>query len=174
MNCNDYKKSIFLYAELSTLEKAEVDMHIKGCDNCFALFHATQKMQISLNRIAQVKVAPENAAKLTRAIMTKINGTTASKWHHFFTLSFHSPSLKISLSLLSALIIVTFSLESFNHSILSKQFLKQPSQGSVTLDSKVFREKASQRKGKASFFVDCLSPFKSNQYSLECLKNKFK
>ena len=50
MNCKDVKRNIYLYDELSNEEKAAVDKHIAGCDECSILFEQVQQQLAIVGR----------------------------------------------------------------------------------------------------------------------------
>ena len=72
MNCKDVKRNIYLYDELSNEEKAAVDKHIAGCDECSILFEQVQQQLAIVGRAATWVESPDDSSRLTHKIMSSV------------------------------------------------------------------------------------------------------
>lgn len=72
MNCEKIREDIFLYDELSPLDKRAVDVHVSGCKTCEMVFSDHRRAQSLVHEVAQVQLRPSNSARLTSQVMDAI------------------------------------------------------------------------------------------------------
>jgi|GEM_PF-1485803 len=171
MNCRDFEKNIYVYPELTEKEKAGIDNHIKSCDQCAKLFRDLQQAQFIVKQIAEYEISPPNDARLTSAIMSRITQPSEPTWLDLVTQFFQNQRLRIALSIASSVLVFFFLFESSHKFIQPKNDMRETSE-SVILNATAFRQAASKRRNIQQPFAGCRSPFKSNQFFLECAKTK--
>jgi anti-sigma factor RsiW len=103
MKCNDYKKMIYLFNELSESEKKQVQQHIADCPACYEAFDLVQNQNKIIKQAFKRSGGPEINSVLTNRIMHAIEKTTekpaladrivASIQSHFVRYSFAAVSL---------------------------------------------------------------------------------
>jgi anti-sigma factor RsiW len=171
MRCEDFEMSIYIYSELSAKEKKRLDSHLETCATCSALFQEVKQVQHLVSGIAEEELIPSNAARLTSGIMSKINAES-SRTEPFIARLF--VRARFALTVLSSVLLITFAVEFFRDSPQTKSIVDDNTNGSIVLNAKHFRENFSRGKATHALFADCKSPFRSNQYYVECIKSKMK
>jgi hypothetical protein len=172
MRCKEFESDIHVYSELSGEEKKIVDAHLENCASCQALFQEVRHMQNIVGVAAEKKALPLHAAKLTSDIMHKINGNSMWNWRNALASFAQNRSVKFSLSIVSSVLILSFLFE-LSDSLQQKEFTGKI-EGAVILNARAFREGLSKRKIRLHAFSECRSPFRSNQYFVDCAKGKIK
>jgi predicted anti-sigma-YlaC factor YlaD len=81
--CTKLSHLLYLYPELTGVQKNLIDSHLLGCDTCRNLFVLLQANHNLVERAAHVTIIPQNAAKLTANIMEAVHAQTHKKQSHF-------------------------------------------------------------------------------------------
>ncbi|MBI1768180.1 MAG: hypothetical protein HYR67_07380 [Bacteroidetes bacterium] len=127
-----------------------------------------------INQIAEEKVIPPHAARLTGSIMSKIAQPSKRAFGEWIIELLLSKRSKFALSGLSSVLLFVFCFQFFDDPAQFKASQASSLTNSVILNAKLFRENFSRHKEKRTLFADCRSPFQSNQYYLNCVKTKLK
>lgn len=110
MNCREAEKRIYLYKELTEIERQEVDQHLKSCSGCNQAFDRMKSLQTILNtQKADIPPLPNEAA-MTRRILeavSKVQKEKSSVLRTFFSVPIIKP-LRYGMAGLSLLLILTF------------------------------------------------------------------
>jgi len=174
MSCKHFEMNIYVYDELSVEERNRLDIHLQTCSTCQALFQEVNQARQLIRLVAEEKAVPLNSAKLTGNIMSKITEPVKRTWAAWVSELLMSRSSKYSLSIVSSVLLIAFSIQSFNYSMPIKKSYVMPLANAVILNTKLFREHFYHSKEKHALFADCRSPFQSAKYYQDCIKNKLK
>lgn len=138
MNCREAEKRIYLYDELSSAEREETDVHLRGCAACSRIMEA-----VTLTRGVSRTVAPSHVlsdpARMTARIM---NALPQKRPQASRTSIYWSPgnALRYGMAGVSLLLIFTFVSE-YNQNISLKTPVKRyPRVGRITLNTASFHE----------------------------------
>lgn len=107
MNCQECEENIWVYAELSSAEKAGLHSHIQICADCRRLYEEMQAVSQILKHATPIVPEPKNAAALTSRIMDELPSKNQS-WHALFLSSLDNAWAQNSLRLVSMVLIVLF------------------------------------------------------------------
>lgn len=173
MDCRDFEKDILLFREISEEQKATLKLHIESCEGCAKLFNEVMQMQTIVKEIAVQKIAPANEAKLTSRIMEGIHSSTSISWNDQVMNILQNVFVKIALGGLSTILLITFSAEFFNDTPQIR-YQHPITSGFAILNSTLFKEETARQQSKSKFFAECTSPFKPQQYLIDCAKSKLK
>jgi len=174
MSCQDFETNIYIYSELSQKERDQLDVHLQTCLSCTALFSEVKHVQQMVNQVANEKIIPRHAARLTGDIMSGIIQTARPTLLERISAPLLSRESKYALSFLSSVLLLVFCLQSFDDSSQLKINTNESLTNTVILNAKLFRENFSHNKEKRALFADCRSPFQSSQYYMNCAKSKLK
>ncbi len=173
MDCKDFENDIFLYWEISEKQKEALKLHLESCANCKTLFNEAMQMEQLVKEVSVQKATPANAAKLTSSIMEEIQLSRAESWVDRINNILQSAFSKIALASASTILLITFSVEFFNDAPKIKT--ESPiTSGFAILNSKLFKEETARQRNKTKLFAECTSPFKPQQYLIDCAKSKLK
>ena len=173
MKCEDFEMEIVLYTELSSGESNLLHQHLESCPNCQKLFLEMKKVQKSIELVAIEKSSIRNAANLTHKVMERI--ALEKQERTIFEVFFEflqDKSIKYTFASASFILVIVFATQFFSASWQPEKI--QSNRASVILNSTAFRKTFSQRKVNRRLFTECVSPFRSNQNYLLCLKSKMK
>jgi hypothetical protein len=171
MSCEDFEMNIYIYSELSIEEKKLLDIHLQSCANCAALFREVQQANYLISQVAEEKIVPPNAARLTSGIMSKIASRGESQRFSFVDLLIGRA--RLAMTVLSLVMLIGFAIEFLNDSTQSKILAGESANSSIIVSAKLFRENFLHKSAKPPY-ADCRTPFKSSQYYLNCVKSKLK
>jgi anti-sigma factor RsiW len=106
MNCADIEEKIFMRDLLSKEEKAEVDQHLAQCAGCRekAALYALQMQTVASIPQPEIK----NAANLTSRIMERIAIHREPVWYEVMIQNFQTNWARVSLAMISVVLIVFF------------------------------------------------------------------
>lgn len=111
MNCQECEKSIWMYSELSLVERSYIDGHIESCSDCRKLKEEIQTVSQILKHATPLVPELKNAAALTNRIMDALPSRN-STWSERFSDVLDNAWLQNSLRLASMVLIVLFVWES--------------------------------------------------------------
>lgn len=106
MNCKEFEKGVFLYEELSALQKKDMDDHSKDCLNCSKLTDEVFQSQAYIKSISALTPQAKNPHQLTQRVMNAIKKERRVRWfdditscldHYFVRLAFGTVSLSLIL-----------------------------------------------------------------------------
>jgi hypothetical protein len=175
MKCKDFEMNIYLYTELSEEEKDKLQEHLASCISCHQLFLAAQHSQALIQKVAEDRVVIRNAAVLTRKILDKTASKKVPHRRNVLVELFQSNFIKYSFSVLSLMLVMSFTVEFFAEPLTAKK-TEVKSGASVVLNSTLFQEtffKYKERK-KRTALTACFSPLHPSATYLDCLKSKMK
>jgi predicted anti-sigma-YlaC factor YlaD len=72
MNCSEFEKRIYLYRELTAMERKQTDEHIAQCDSCRELSTQLFQQQELIRKISTKKMVANEPQQLTRKIMNSV------------------------------------------------------------------------------------------------------
>jgi predicted anti-sigma-YlaC factor YlaD len=174
MDCTDFELSIFTYGELAAEEKKQLNEHLQSCNHCRELFQQANEIQKRVGILAQHKALPPNAAKLTNKIMAEVNNSAKLSWQEYLEHFLQNRITKYSLSAISCSLLFLLLIEIIPTGKPLNTSFNENANGSVTLDSKVFRKSMLKKKNKVPSYADCRSPFRAGNVNIDCLKRKMK
>jgi hypothetical protein len=138
MNCHECEKNIWVFAELSVVERYQLDSHMQTCSDCRRRYQEMVALSQILKQATAIVPELKNAAALTSRIMDELPSKNQS-WHALFLSSLDNIWVQSSLRLVSMVLIVLFVWESNPDSNqLTKQF---PKGKTVILNSITFMKK---------------------------------
>ena len=108
MSCKKSERDIYLYNELNSKEKRNIDQHLQQCDACRKLLQEVQTQLSALHEIAPAKAQLKNPDRLTRHIMQAIESEQKSKWTNLFASLFDNAVPRYALGAVSVFLIVFF------------------------------------------------------------------
>ena len=157
MNCDDLKRNIYLYDELSDAEQKLVDNHVAQCSSCAYLFREIQQQQAIVKKAATWIEFPEDSSKLTQKIMSSVESSTPKTAISLNRVSrlFNIISIRIALSSLSLCLIILFVSEYnayWQHGLPPETKYNGPVKGEVVvLNSGSLVKSIKQKKNQSSF-----------------------
>ena len=169
MNCKDFETNIYLYSELNPLEKNQLDEHLQSCTTCSALFEEVKQAQHFVREIAEDKILPANAARLTSNIMSNV---LSNKQREVSLIDLFFSRARFVMTVLSIGLLIGFAVEFLDVSPPVEN--KSMAGASIILVGKEFRANFWSGKVKSPLFAACQSPFRSGQYYWDCVKSKMK
>jgi predicted anti-sigma-YlaC factor YlaD len=172
MSCEDFERSIYLYEELSASEKNLLNTHLQACASCAAVFEEVSNVHSLTKQIAAQELIPSNAARLTSNVMSKIVSIQRRATFTFVGRLFILT--RLAFTLVSAVLLIGFSIEFMKDSDQSKKILSVGNSGPVILNARLVHKDLSDRKTRHLLFADCRSPWKATQFDLNCVKSKLK
>lgn len=138
MNCQECEKSLWMYAELSLVERSHIDGHLQSCSDCRKMKEEIQTVNQILKQATPIIPEPKNAAALTNRIMDALPPQNQSWKNHLLDV-LDNLWLQTSFRLASMILIVLFIWESLPDSNqLTKHF---PRGKAVVLNSVAFIKK---------------------------------
>ena len=126
MNCAESEKRIYLYNELTPQERYETDEHVKTCTSCSLLMQRAIIMRNSIKVHSAHTTPMANHAQMTRRIMDAVETVQRKKTpsSRFFTHSLSWNAFRVSMAVLSFLLVITF-LGEYNREAQGQQFTKR-------------------------------------------------
>lgn len=173
MRCSNFEKNIFLFKEASEAQQDALRLHLKNCKSCERLFQQTMQMERLVKEVASQKITSANTAKLTSRIMERIPLQSSPGWLDHALDLLQNTFIKTALATISTILLITFSVEFFNDTPPAK-YQNSITSGFAILNSTLFKEETVRQRSKPKFFAECISPFKSQQYLIDCAKSKLK
>ncbi|GHN00896.1 hypothetical protein WSM22_23850 [Cytophagales bacterium WSM2-2] len=174
MSCKDFETNIYVYDELSQSERTQLDIHLKTCLHCSALFQEIKQVQHLVSSVASEKPQPPHAARLTGTIMTKITKPVSRSWIEHAYDFLVSQRARYALTALSSGLVILFCIQSFDDTTPVQKPQSASLANTVILNAKLFGENFSHNREKRALFADCRSPFQSSRYYVNCVKSKLK
>jgi hypothetical protein len=164
MNCEEYKKLIYLFTELTPFEKRKVEDHITICSACNTLFQQVQREGDMLRSLLTSQRVPSESSLLTGRIMSAISERAAHKSsiaEKFFDVLEFQP-LKYALAVMSIIIVGFFVSETYvagkNTAGIYKRYPARPK--TVQLNSAKFYQQVKEtfESGQSSLSLrDCIA-----------------
>lgn len=173
MDCRDFEKDIFLFREISEAQRDALKLHLTSCKNCERFFRDAMQMEGLIKEVARQKIAPANAAKLTSRIMEGVYSQSSPGWMNRAIGFLQNAFTKTALATASTILLITFSVEFFNDAPQAN-YQHPITSGFAILNSTLFKEETARQRSKTKFFAECTSPFKPQQYLIDCAKSKLK
>ncbi|MBS1557979.1 MAG: hypothetical protein JST69_04555 [Bacteroidetes bacterium] len=173
MDCSDFEKNVILYNEIPEAQQDALKLHLKSCKSCERLFRQTMQMERLVKEVASQKITSANTAKLTSRIMKEIHLQSSPGWLDHAIDLLQNTFIKKALATISTILLVTFSVEFFNDTPPAK-YQNPITSGFAILNSTLFKEETVRQRSKTKFFTECISPFKPQQYLIDCAKSKLK
>lgn len=137
INCQECEKSIWMYSELSLVERSHIDGHLQSCSDCRKMKEEIQKVSQILKQAIPIIQEPKNAAALTNQIMEAL--PLKNPWKNGFLDIWDNVWLQNSLRFASMTLIVLFIWENFPD---SNQLTKHIPRGkTVAFNSIAFTKK---------------------------------
>ena len=173
MSCKKTKSNIYLYDELTTPEKTEVDTHLLHCEGCLKLFQEMQQLKMTLHNVSSLKKKVNNPWRLTQAIMQSIETNAQYAQPNVIISFFDSLFARYALSAISMLLVIIFIIEQQRDFKPSQsQVVRATDNPEVILNTNSFL-RASQRElkkepGKLTSLYACL---KSNNCDNSFIRN---
>lgn len=142
MRCKDFEQEIYLYAELSQIERAQLDAHIRECAACKALFRLVSSTHELIAKTSTTKPELANHARLTSNIMQVVakQKSQSASW-------IDSLFIKYAMIAASLALLAVFGAEQL--SPISGYSKRIPVARTVTLNSTVLMKATLDRKENA-------------------------
>ncbi len=137
MNCQECEKSIWMYSELSLVERSYIDGHLESCSDCRKLKEEIKTVSQILKQATPIIPEPKNAAALTNRIMEAL--PVKNPWKNWVLDVWDNMWLQNSLRFASMVLIVFFVWESKPDSNQMKRLF--PTGETVILNSVAFIRK---------------------------------
>ncbi len=163
MNCRNWEESVYLYDELSTEERKQLDNHLPQCAECTLLFQRVQQMQTAVREASGDKAIIRDPVLLTAKIMRSLPTAypSGTKWSAVFNALMNSLFTRYALGAVSLLLIFFFVNEQQTKTHLPKsEIVYSGSKASIPLNTKNFMKAITQDKPAESSLYLCI---KSNQ-----------
>ncbi len=168
MNCKEYQEKIYLYSEITEMDKTSLREHMRSCEDCRELFESVTEVQRLTTIVAAREIRPSDASKFTHKIMEGIVSDRNQVGWEQIIIRMHSGMLRYAFASVSTLLIFVLVYE--NYPQPRPQQNKEPLLvARVFLSSSAWRERLAARREKKAV---CSSPFLSTPDRLLCLKNK--
>jgi len=152
MSCMKWEESVYLYHELTVVERKKVHAHLQQCDHCNALFKKLEQTQTVIHQAAGYnKPLIKDPGLLTNKIMKAIPPTSANnKLVDLITSLMNSFFTRYALGAVSLLLIFFFVNEQHIRMDVSDQVVViSESKASIPLHSKEFMKIIKQERIKA-------------------------
>ncbi len=168
MDCRKCEEMMYLYAELTAADRAEIYGHLANCQSCSAIFAEIRALNAMVSMIAEDKSMPPSMSNLTHRVMEDIASVQPS-----FTLwsMLWENKLAFSMAAVSLMLVVTFAQE-----VLMEDY-HVPHKKSLTgarLSVSEFKSLATRQKARVFSWSGCRTPLASAQAVKDCMKSHFK
>ena len=179
MKCKKTHRQIHLFTELTDQERAEVLNHINQCKECMALAESMKFVNNIIQRSANAPIDSSNLAQMTNRIMSAIDTPEAQTLHLFEWVwrFIELRQIKWSMAVISFFLISLLVTEQFQVFLKTNpNSLTQNSSNGIVLNPIGFQSALNKHKQTTRFKLlsSCRVPFKSSQYTAECLREKYK
>jgi len=159
MKCEKIEVQIFLYNELTTLEKEKVDVHVQTCATCRALVEQVNRQQQLIQQVAAMPIEIDSR-KLTRNIMSAIQPGSKSTWLDESVDYLLGYWTRLALVSVSVCLIVFFTTELLHDTLQNESSLSKVKQDSrIQLNTKQFLQMQWKQRTEVSqtaSWYDCL------------------
>lgn len=179
MKCKNAHRQIHLFTELTNQERAEVLNHVNHCKECMALVESMKFVNKVIQRSVNVSIDSSNQDQMTNRIMSAI-GTPEEQTLNlveWISRYIELTKVKCSMAVMSFFLILFLGAEQFQVSLkASYNASAQNRSTGIVLNPFGFQSELTKHKQTERFKMlsSCRAPFKTTQYTAECLREKYK
>ncbi len=150
MNCGDFEKSIYLYEELTLLERKRLDEHINHCEACSQLADQNIHSQALIKKVSLHKPEPGSPHQLAQRIMNAVDKEKSTSILNVLTAFVDSHFVRYAIGAVSVFLISFFIYEQQvpSNSIPTGKIRSDFQQGTVLDMGKFMSTYAKQRENK--------------------------
>ena len=175
MSCQEFKKQIVLFTELTSEEKVKVNNHLMTCKSCSELFESTTQTSNLVLKASKVEMEIKDPFRLTNSIMARIKEEESKHWSFLNVsfLKFEFTHIKYTMAAFSFLLIFFFGMEQLESPTKSEVATLHPSK-KVVLNRKTFQDELSKSKAAVGLLLanSCKSPFNITKVNEDCMKQR--
>lgn len=174
MKCEECKKSILLYEELTPAERSETDAHLSTCTACSIHFELWRKQTMMIREAASFEHMPCDSDRITMKVMASVRQQSEQRkiWWHDWAFRIESP-VRFAMGIISLTLVVFFvvELQEAGNYTLPVSVTQQTSDGDLILDTRGFIKEYPLQNRKAveqTSFYACFQECRESINEYDC------